>query len=67
MQGTWWALGPPSLGGYGGMPLQKFLGALRCFLVHFGAGVLTGITNITQQKEDYRISIKLSRKTYAVT
>ena len=47
------------------MPPQKilnFMGALRCFLVHLGAGVLTGITNTTQQKEDYRKSIELSRK-----
>ena len=47
------------------MPPQKilnFMGALRCFLVHFGAGVLTGITNTTQQKEDYRNSIELSGK-----
>ena len=48
------------------MPPQKilnFMGALRCFLVHFGAGVLTGITNTTQQKEDHRNSIELSGKT----
>ena len=48
------------------MPPQKilnFMGALMCFLVHFGAGVLTGITNTTQHKEDYRNSIELSRKT----
>ena len=32
--------------------------------MHFGAGVLTGITNTTaQQKEDYRNSIELSGKT----
>ena len=30
--------------------------------MHFGAGVLTGITNTTHQKEDYRNSIELSRK-----
>ena len=31
--------------------------------MHFDAGVLTGITNTTQQKEDYRNSIELSGKT----
>ena len=65
-QGTWWALGPTISRGSGGMPPQKilnFMGALRCFLVHFGAGVLTGITNTTQQKEDYRNNIELSGKT----
>ena len=47
-QGTWWALGPTiSRGFWGGSPqkILNFMGALRCFLVHFGAGVLTGITN----------------------
>ena len=56
----------PSLGGLGACPPRKsvlnFMGSLRCFLVHFGAGVLTGITNTTQQKEDYRNSIELSGK-----
>ena len=60
-QGTWWALGPTiiSRGVWGHAPqkILNFMGALRCFLVHFGAGVLTEITNTTQQKEDYRNSI----------
>ena len=65
-QGTWWALGPTISRGVWGHAPQKilnFMGALRCFLVHFGAGVLTGITNTTQKKEDYRNSIELSGKT----
>ena len=65
-QGTWWALGPTISRGVWGHAPQKilnFMGALRCFLMHFGAGILTGITNTTQQKEDYRNSIELSGKT----
>ena len=41
-QGTWWALGPTtSRGVWGHAPPEnfEFLGALRCFLVHSGAGV----------------------------
>ena len=37
----------PYLGGLGhaSQKIMNFMGALRCFLVHSGAGVLTGITN----------------------
>ena len=37
----------PYLGGLGHatQKILNFMGALRCFLVHSGAGVLTGITN----------------------